>query len=126
MRENGWKNGHIISVPFIEYYIYYRLFEPPDKPQELTFSDDLNAPQKLPSRNLCSFDSLNGYLLSGRQMKLKIWINSEAVAVVQKLIRNYNSKSGIKLGVTFKLSLWEPFYLWKASISNLHSTRKQE
>ena len=37
------KNGHIISVPFIEYYIYNRLFEPPDKRQELTFSDDQNA-----------------------------------------------------------------------------------
>ena len=53
-------------------------------------------------------------------MKLKIWINSEAVAVIQKLIKNYNykydynytnSNSGRKLGVTFKLSLWEPFYL---------------
>ena len=39
------KNGHIISVPFIEYYIYYRLFEPLDKLQELTFSDDQNAPE---------------------------------------------------------------------------------
>ena len=92
------KNGRIISVPFIEYYIFNRLFERPDKPQELTFSDDQNAPeltiyeicssQKLPIINLCSFDSLNGYLLSGRQMKLKIWINSEALEVIQKLIRN--------------------------------------
>ena len=40
------------------------------------------------SRKICSFDSLNGYLLSRWQMKLKIWINSEAVAVIQKLIWN--------------------------------------
>ena len=39
------KNGRIISVPFIEYYIFNRLFERPDKPQELTFSDDQNAPK---------------------------------------------------------------------------------
>ena len=39
------KNGRIISVPFIEYYISKRLFERPDKPQELTFSDDQNAPE---------------------------------------------------------------------------------